>query len=179
SVRTLKRWPMGTSYRTIIDALVQFLNSNTLRNVCPIVVADDTGVGQPVTDMVRSGLIRAGLIGGWCTATVTGRHTPQHVGTGQFHVPKKILVSTLQVLLQTRRLHVADRLAEAPTLVKELQTFRTKITSVRSDTLESWREREYDDLVLAVALSSWFAEFRQDWFEDRPYRRPQDYVLVM
>ena len=33
--------------------------------------------------------------------------------------------------------------------------------------------------MLSVALASWFAEFRQDWFEDRPYRQPPDHVLVL
>ena len=41
---------------------------------------------------------------------VSAGHEANHVGEGRWHVPKKHLVGVLQVLLQSRRLHVADSL---------------------------------------------------------------------
>jgi hypothetical protein len=48
---------------------------------------------------------------------------------------------------------------ETKILVRELGTFSVKITSAANETFESWRERDHDDLVLAVALAAWGAEY--------------------
>jgi hypothetical protein len=73
-------------------------------------------------------------------------------------VPKKELVSTLQVLLAARRLQVAPRLAEAPTLVRELLNFQVKVTRAAHEIFGTWREDQHDDLVLALAVALWYAE---------------------
>lgn len=78
----------------------------------------------------------------------------------------------------TSRSLLAVSLPETETLVRELQAFRTWPTTLRSDTLELWREREYDDLVLSIALACWLAELRRDWYPP-VRRRPQiDMVYV-
>jgi hypothetical protein len=79
------------------------------------------------------------------------------VGDGRWHVAKKQLVSILQVLLGTRRLHVAADQPDARQLVRELETFQVKLTQAGNETFESWRERDHDDLVLATALGCWGA----------------------
>src|SRR5262249_19666725 len=79
---------------------------------------------------------------------------PAHGESGGLHLPKKELVGTLQVLFQTRRLQVARTLPDAATLVRELESFRTKITLARTDTLETWREGQHDGLVLDLALAA-------------------------
>jgi hypothetical protein len=67
-------------------------------------------------------------------------------------------VSALQLLLQSRRLHIARSLEHAATLVKELENFRVKITAAARETYEAWREGQHDDLVLAAALAAWMGE---------------------
>jgi hypothetical protein len=42
--------------------------------------------------------------------------------------------------------------------VKELESFRVKITASAHETFEAWRERDHDDLVLAVALAAWVGQ---------------------
>jgi hypothetical protein len=37
-------------------------------------------------------------------------------------------------------------------------SFRAKITTKGHDTYESWRDGDHDDLVLALALGSWYFE---------------------
>jgi hypothetical protein len=64
----------------------------------------------------------------------------------------------LQVLLTGRRLQVAHG-PEAPQLMRELGTFTVKVSETANESFESWRERDHDDLVLAVALAAWFAEW--------------------
>jgi hypothetical protein len=77
---------------------------------------------------------------------------------GGWLVPKKQLISTLQVLLAARRLQVAPTLAEAPTLVRELLQFQVKVTRAALETFGSGRDSQHDDSVLAVALAVWYAE---------------------
>ena len=89
--------------------------------------------------------------------TITAGHGVQPDGAG-WHVPKKDLVSVLQVLLQARRLQVARSLPMSSVLLKELENFRVKITPAANETFEAWRERDHDDMVLSVALAAWVGE---------------------
>jgi hypothetical protein len=49
-------------------------------------------------------------------------------------------------------------LEQARDLLRELETFKVKVTESLNETFESWRERDHDDLVLALALAAWTAE---------------------
>jgi hypothetical protein len=90
--------------------------------------------------------------------TITAGHHASTADGGGWLVPKKELVSTLQVLLAARRLQVAPRLAEAQTLVRELLNFQVKVTRAAYETFGSSGEGQHDDLVLALALALWSAE---------------------
>ncbi len=90
--------------------------------------------------------------------TVTAGHRASPAEGGGWLVPKKELVGTLQVLLQSRRLKVAVALPEAATLVRELQTFQVKVTAAAHEAFGAWREGQHDDLVLAVAVAAWAGE---------------------
>src|SRR5262245_46095658 len=88
---------------------------------------------------------------------ITSGHATTFDGmSGAWHVAKKELVGVLQDLMQTNRLKVASSLPDARTLIRELLTFKVKITTAGNETFEAWRERDHDDLGLAVAL--WYAE---------------------
>jgi hypothetical protein len=43
-------------------------------------------------------------------------------------------------------------------LVKELKAFKVTVTTAGHETFEAWRERDHDDLVLAVALAVWLSD---------------------
>jgi hypothetical protein len=74
-------------------------------------------------------------------------------------VPKKELVSLLQALLRTERLKVAAGLPLAEELSCDLAAFRASVRMAGCGEEDvSWREREHDDLVLAVALAAWQGE---------------------
>jgi hypothetical protein len=87
---------------------------------------------------------------------ITSGHTI-HFEDRAWHVPKKELVSVLQVLLQSGRLKIAN-LSERELLVSELSKFQVKITASANEIFEAWRERDHDDLVLAAALACWRGE---------------------
>jgi hypothetical protein len=74
-----------------------------------------------------------------------------------WRVPKRDLVTGLQVALQQRRLKVAPGLPDTDLLVRELSAFRATVTLDPSENAADWRARPGDDLVLAVALAVWWA----------------------
>ena len=67
-------------------------------------------------------------------------------------------MSTIQVLLQTKRLKIATLLPEAKTLLEEMTNFQVKISLAGHDSYGAWREGTHDDLLLAVAMACWVAE---------------------
>ena len=158
AVRHLERFPLGTPYPEVCRQLVSLFERPPLSGAD--LVVDVTGVGRAVLEMIRRARPRAAIR----PLTITTGHGVVVDGAG-WHVAKKELVSVLQVLLQTRRLHVARLLPMAGVLAKELEAFRVKITASANETFEAWRERDHDDLVLAVALAAWVGArgLRQFW----------------
>ena len=148
-VRHLERWKLGSRYPEIVAAVRDRMRSPQLR--AALLVVDSTGVGVAVTDMLRA----AGLQ--FDSVTITGGDQVHREGR-QWRVPKRDLVSGVQVLLQSGRLRVAEALPEAQTLTRELLNFRYKIDPLTAhDSYGAWREGENDDMVLAVALACWRA----------------------
>jgi hypothetical protein len=120
---------------------------------------DATGVGRPVCDLFRDARMACRLV----PVTITGGQAVTADGRGGAHVPKKDLVASAQVLLQTRRLRVARELALADVLVQELENFRVRITPAANEVFGDWREGQHDDLVFALALAAWVGE---NWPEE-------------
>jgi hypothetical protein len=152
AVRHLQRFKLGTGYVEIAEAVSALLARPPLPG--GVLVVDQTGVGRAVVDMFD----RLRLPATMQPITITSGTSVTGADDGSLHVPKKDLVGTLQVLLQSRRLQVANTLPDASVLAKELLAFRAKITTAGNQVYESWRERDHDDLVLAVALAAWLGE---------------------
>jgi hypothetical protein len=150
ALRHLRRFPLGTAYTAIVSAVACLRRNEPLRQA-PLVV-DQTGVGRAVVDMLRQ--TASGVI----AVTITGGHAVTRAEDGSFHVPKKELITALQVVMQGRRLQIARSLPDAATLVRELQQFQVKITVAANETFGVWRDGQHDDLVLAVALACWWSE---------------------
>ncbi len=148
----LKRWPLGTSYVTIGDDVENLVSKPPLRG-CDLVI-DATGCGRPVYDLFKAKKLTAKLHGVVITCGVSEKKP-----TGQpfHHVAKVILISTVQVALQQRRMQFAATLPEVSTLVKEFQDYRVKITPAQNEVFNA-REGANDDLLLSVALAAWYGE---------------------
>lgn len=152
-VRHLQRFPLGTGYPDIVDQVGEMLTTPPLAGQGLSLVVDATGVGAPVVDLLR----RARLPGRLVPVTITGGDSVNRDRAG-FRVPKRDLISSTKVLLQSGRLRFAE-LPETPILVKELLSFQVKIDPATAhDSYAVWREGIHDDLVLAVALAVWFGE---------------------
>jgi hypothetical protein len=116
-------------------------------------VADATGVGRPVTDMFVQAKLDPVSI------TIHGGEQVQQDGRA-YRVPKRDLVSALQVTLQTGRLKIASQLPLAAMLVEEMLAFRVRIDiGTGHDSYSAWREKDHDDLVLATVMAVWFGEW--------------------
>lgn len=151
-VRGIHRFPRGTLYPTIVDAMQERLAP---LGSAAVLVLDGTGVGRGVVDMFQVSRRQAcPVVPVMITAGVRAT-----LEKGYWHVPKRDLVGVIQVLLQTARLKIAD-VPERATLLGELQTFEVKITPAANATYGAWREGTHDDLVLALALALWHAEQR-------------------
>jgi hypothetical protein len=162
--RYLKRFHVGTPYTSapgaaesgVVEFTDKLLTSPPFAGCNPVLAIDQTGVGRPVVDrFVATG--RLNVVPITITAGSTASSSPPESGYG-YHVAKKLLVSTVQLLFQSRRLTIAERLPEAAVLMKELQNFRVKVTTAANETFEAWREGDHDDLVLAVAMACWVGE---------------------
>ena len=148
-VRHLEQLPLGTTYPDIGRRVRGLMGRPPLKDNAYL-VADATGVGAPVIDL----LYECDLYP--IPVTITGGDEATR-DKGHHRVPKRDLVSAVQVLLQTRRLKVAEALPEGRTLERELRAFEVKVTATAHDTYNA-RVGAHDDLVLAVALACWYGE---------------------
>jgi hypothetical protein len=154
--RHLQRWPLKTSYPTVVADTVALVGSAPLQRPGvgrATLCVDATGCGAPVVDLFRRETIHADLqpiqIVGGATVSTDGDLT---------RVPKRDLISTAQVALQAGRLKIAPGLPESQTLVRELETYQVKINiESGNDSYGAWRQGKHDDLVLAVCLALWWA----------------------
>ena len=152
----LERLPTGTPYPAQVEQIKKLYNALLAETKeTPQLVVDKTGVGAPVTDMLRDARLNPVAV------TITGGDSVTKDGRS-YRVPKRDLVSVAQVLLQSRRLEIARALPEAQTLINELTAFKVSISLKGHDSYGndagSWREAPHDDLVLATALACWYGE---------------------
>jgi hypothetical protein len=151
-LRHLQRLKLGTSYPEIVEIVGTLLKALPPAKAAPALICDATGVGRPVIDAMRKSGLRP------IAVTITGGHDENYVSSNDWRIPKRNLVSTLAVIMQSGRLKVSPDLAEAETFVSELSNFRVKISAAGHDSYNSWRDSIHDDLVLSVALAAWWAE---------------------
>lgn len=149
-VRYLKRWELGTEYRQVIKDTGDLMRRGNLLDA--VIVIDATGVGKKVADLFMQAF-RMGELGTWWPRPFVitgGRDITDEL------VPKRELVGTMQTLLQSGRLKIADSLPLADQLKKELLNFKVKSSPTGQDTYEAARDSIHDDITLAVALACWF-----------------------
>lgn len=154
AVRHLERWPVGTPYTAIRARPVELFAKPPLRH--SLLAVSVTAVERPVLDLLRRWTIAAQIK----PLTITTGHRASHEDGGWL-VPKKGLVSVLQVLLQRRRLKIASELPEVEALLPELTTFQAKPLASTADAMLDRREQPLDDL---FAIAAWLSErLRQFW----------------
>ncbi len=157
SLPLLHRWPLGISYTQVGKDLAAFLRKPGMADA--ELVVDETGVGLAVVEMVKRELTDAGLKNKVIGITITAGAAVTRQSLYRYHVAKRQLVSCISAVVHGERLVVAKNQPEAQTLIREMSTFKAKIDlNTGNESFEAWRERDHDDLVLAVALALWAAE---------------------
>ena len=149
ALRHLERIPAGVSYPEIVSR-VESLHGQ-LRT--PAVILDGTGVGKAAVELFRRSNFNLSVF-----TLMAGDQMVQDGSS--YRIPKRDVISTTQVLLQTGRLKIARSLPHAALLARELFNFRFKVTSKGPEDALDWREGPDDDLVLALAIAAWEAEQR-------------------
>jgi len=150
----LERLPLNMPYPQQLEKVYQFMNKKPILRANKTLAIDYTGVGRPIVDLARDrGLnpIAIAISGGNAVNWNEDRTTAS--------VPKRDLVSTMQIFAQNDRLKVASGLQFGQALAEELASFKVKI-DIRTahDSYGSWREGSHDDLILATAIALWTAE---------------------
>ncbi len=153
-VRHLKRYPLQTPYQDVVNEVAGMLKHPALASADVAVLMDKGNAGTAVSEMFSHIGVRVipVLIHG-------GHQTAYDRADGTYKVPKRDLVEAAQVALQNRRLEIAGGLPDADVLVRELKDFRGTVSEAGHDRYEA-RDREHDDLVLALSMAVWFREYR-------------------
>lgn len=150
-LRYLERVPLGTPYPEVVERVVHVTRSDALAGRCRMAV-DATGVGRPVVDLLR----RAGPGCAIEPVTITGGERESY-DAGYYRVPKRDLITGLQVLMQTQGLQISGGLPYGAALAAEMAEMRVKVSGAGREQFGAWREGTHDDLVFAVALACWAA----------------------
>jgi hypothetical protein len=155
SLRHLRRFPPATPYPEIVATVRELLRTPPLSGA--VLVIDQTAVGRAVVRLLWDGLHNQ-VDSIFFPLTLSAGHEETVTDTGGVFVPKKELVGVLQSLLATQRLRIPRTLPDAAMLIKEMENFKAKVTLAQAEELDSWRDGQQGDLVLAVALAAWFGE---------------------
>lgn len=141
--RLLARPPLNGTYRAS-----DFNGNPTVDRMWCELVIDATGVGRAVADLFTAQYIDPVQV------TITAGNEQSSVGLNRYHVPKGVLISTLDARLHTGSLRFAAELEEAAAMRDELKDFRRKVSAAGRYSFEA-RVGKHDDLVLAVGLGLW------------------------
>jgi hypothetical protein len=161
-IRHLERFPVGESYPAIIKRLALLVGGepakpSPLRAGGCTLILDATAAGKPVVDLFSEATLPVGhIIGLSITGGDTETQEAAEWGNEWARVPKRSLVSLVQVMLQTGRLKIAPQLPDTAKLTRELQSFTLKQSEVTAEASSLlWREGAQDDYVFAIAIACW------------------------
>lgn len=148
-VRHLERLPPATPFPAVAKRLSEVALSIRQRNdhlTC--VYVDATGIGQPIIDLLNEETVHLGSI-----HPVYFTHGDRRTGEGyEILLGKAYLVSRLQMLLQTGRLHL-PRTEQAAQLAQELLDYEIQVEKDANDHYGAFRVGSHDDLVTALGLA--------------------------
>lgn len=149
-VRTIRRLPLGTSYPDVAFHIADMLCNPLFARRDVRALIDVTGVGRPVYEDVKAEIAlrkEARHVYLKPTTFVHGEKYNRNTGV----LGKAYLVSRLQSLLQSGRVHAPDT-PEVKATLEELRVYEIKIDESGKDTYGA-KIGKHDDLATALALS--------------------------
>lgn len=155
-IHAMKRLPLGTDYMEQVKAVEKIyynIKNNRKTHALQLhLVVDETGVGGSMYDFFRASHLKP--IG--INITGGGGRVNRFSNTS-FGVPKVDLATTIERLLQTGQIKIADSISLKNLLIHELQNWQVKITEHGNEQF-THRSGEHDDMIIAIALACWFGE---------------------
>lgn len=157
-VRRLERLPLGLSYPTQADRLIEILEG--LRKMSAkwqsegtgwldiLPVLDTTGVGIAMLDL----LTERGEAGVQAVSLTATDKLQKRADDDAWSLGKSVLVSSLLVAIQSGRVHLPQG-TDAEALVRELSSFRMETTPSGHVTFNA-ASGTHDDLLIALGLST-------------------------
>jgi predicted RNase H-like nuclease len=157
----------GLTYPAIAKTIESLMSHTNMRNNSDLLV-DGTGVGEAIVDLLRERMLNPLPI--VFTGGTQEREVYSEMGTvfqsttgklagariiKEIHVPKENLVSAGRIIIQQRRLRVAQGLRWAPEFEKQLLGFRGKVNEKRVK-YEAETENLHDDLVVCYLMAAWW-----------------------
>lgn len=143
----LERLPLKTPYPIQVSRIKELILK--LNNLDVYTVLDVTGVGKAVQEMfMLAGVRPTGIL-------ITGGDKVDRDGN-IWKVPKKDLISALQLSFMSKEMKISGHLVELDTLLRELENFRMKISASGNVQMGGWRDSDHDDMVLSVAMGIWY-----------------------
>lgn len=148
--RYLARLPLGTPYPVVARRIAEIAaraGDQAGAQLAVYVYLDATGVGQPIVDLVAEQGIKAWILPVYFTHGDRRNQDLEKVTLG-----KAFLVSRLQALLQSRRVHLPES-SEARALAQELEDYEIRVSEDANDRYGAFRTGTHDDLVTALGLA--------------------------
>lgn len=154
TVTDIGRLKLGTQYPKVALHVADVVDALNARGIMPYLMMDVTGVGRPVFDILSSAL--ADLDCYLSAVTLTAGHNLRgYLGSPEVSLPKELLVSRVQALLQTERVKMPDT-PETRALAEELRTFELRVSDEAKLTSGAFKTGAHDDLVIALGLAVLF-----------------------
>jgi hypothetical protein len=119
-VRDCKRLPLGTSYYDLTKYIKGIIRRFEDAGKGITLIVDATGVGRPVIDSLKEDGLNPVAV------TITSGQDVRY-RNGTWHVPKKDLISSPQVMLGKGELKIAKDMPYRDVLLHELETFQVKV----------------------------------------------------
>jgi hypothetical protein len=145
--RHVERMPLGTPYPAVVDRLVVIHWKLVADHEQAPIWVDATGLGAPVVDLLREARLPVTPV------YLTGTDKAVREGS-ELHLGKAVLVSRLQVLLQSGQIHL-PKTAEAQALIDELLSYEIRVTDAGHAQFGAFKTGAHDDLVTALGLAVW------------------------
>lgn len=143
-VRHLQRLRRGTNFVDQVNIVAALFRALPPAKEPAALCLDLGGLGRPLFDLAKKrGLTPYGIL-------ITGGTSESRPTRYEYHVPRKVLLSNLAVMLQNGLLKVAEGLAEGETLVTELANVRLRAFAEDDDANVT------DDLAFSVAYPAYF-----------------------
>lgn len=180
-------------YTEVCDIVSVICNHTDIKNNHELLV-DGTGVGEPVVDIMREKyLVPIPIVftGGNAVNEIYQPFGKVFGGSGklqganvlkEIRVPKDDLVTAGQVLIQQRRVNIADGLKFADDFKRQLHAFRGKVNE-NGVKHEALTEAIHDDLVVCYLMGAWWFTRQRKTDEivipyDKPIQdwNPMDYL---